>query len=114
MRWGRVLSVDGLTAQVTSPPLLWDDRILTIGEPVVEDVRLYAGVAARPGDHVALHWDWACAVLDEGHLSSLRTDTDRVLAAANTGSLLETGIPRGPMKRSLIVKYTRQFDLLGG
>ncbi|MFG1691379.1 hydrolase, partial [Gemmatimonadota bacterium] len=32
----------------------------------------------------------------------------------NTGSFLETGLPRGPMERSFIVKYTRQFTLFGG
>ena len=89
VRWGTVVSVDGLRAQVMSPPLLWENGVLSIGAPEAEEVRLYAGVAAAPGDAVALHWDWACAVLDDGYLTSLRTDTDRVLAAANTGSLLE-------------------------
>ncbi|NND83746.1 MAG: hypothetical protein HKN46_01205 [Acidimicrobiia bacterium] len=89
VRWGRIESVDGLSATASSSPLTWEDGTLSLGDPVVEEVRLYAGLGAVAGDAVALHWDWACAVLDDPRLTSLRNDTHRVLAAANTGNLVE-------------------------
>ncbi len=83
IRWGRVEAVDGLSATVRSVPLVWEGGALTLGAPVAEVVRLYGGLGASVGDVVALHWDWACAVLDDARLGSLRTDTARVLVAAN-------------------------------
>lgn len=88
VRWGTVERVDGLEATVTSSPLLWSDGRLSLGGTRPEDVRLYAGLGASVGDVVALHWDWACAVLDPGRLASLRDDTTRVLRAANTAGLV--------------------------
>ncbi len=73
---------------MTSSPLEWSEGRLSLGEARSEEVRLYAGLGAVVGDVVALHWDWACAVLDTGRLASLRSDTARVLAAANTGGLV--------------------------
>lgn len=88
VRWGTVEAVDGLGAVVRSAPLTWSEGTLSLGAPRAEDVRLYVGLGAVAGDTVALHWDWACAVLDDDRLASLRSDTTRVLAAANTGRLV--------------------------
>ena len=81
IRWGEVVAVDGLRATVRSSPLHLDGARLGLGESVVETVGLYEGLGLRPGDAVALHWDWACAVLDPDRLRSLQVDTHRALSA---------------------------------
>ena len=81
VRWGVVEAVDGVQAQVHSAPLgLVGDR-LALDDPITETVNLYAGLGVSAGDTLALHWDWACAILDDQRLASLQADTRRALAA---------------------------------
>ncbi|MCJ7827187.1 MAG: DUF6390 family protein, partial [Demequinaceae bacterium] len=42
IRWGRVVSVQGETAIVSSKPLVWDGRSLLLGEPRLETARVGA------------------------------------------------------------------------
>ena len=87
----RVLSVDGDTAEVSLRPLLWCPPELGLGSPQVRQVRWQSSglsfvPSLRPGDRVALHWDFVCDVLDAAEERALRLATRRSLAAVNTGS----------------------------
>lgn len=88
IRWGRVLRVAGPTALVSSQPLAWDGRVLSLGAPRVEEVRLRADPGAlapelAAGDWCALHWDWACDRLDARRLTALRRWTGHTLDLVN-------------------------------
>jgi hypothetical protein len=77
IRWGRVLRVDGDRATVLSQPLTWDGHQLALGQHREEEVTRGTGglgLAAdlRPGDWVALHWDWICDRLSRRQLTNLR------------------------------------------
>jgi hypothetical protein len=90
IRWGKVTAIGGDQATVQYRPLRWDGRLLTLGEPLTEMVRLAleGTVLARdigPGDRVALHWDWVCDKLTDRQLRSLRTYTMRHLDMVNHG-----------------------------
>ncbi len=50
VRWGKVTAVHGDQATVESRPLLWDGRLLTLGEPGRRDG------PAGPGRHGAYRW----------------------------------------------------------
>jgi hypothetical protein len=88
IRWGRVESLAGDDAIVTSRPLRWTGTRLELGLPRQETViagrhgyRLTPGL--RPGDWCALHWDWACQRLTVRQLRALAGYTRRQLAAVN-------------------------------
>jgi len=87
IRWGRVLEVDGAEATVASRPLTWNGVALGLGAPEPEVVHLGRDgtklLDLRPGEAVALHWDWACERLDAPRLAHLRADTAHQLAAVN-------------------------------
>lgn len=92
IREGRVLSVDGATAVVSSRRIVWDRQRLRAGQPRVETVRtVVAGLA--PGDHVAMHWDWICTVLSPGQARRLRQWNRRDLAAIEAGTLASVRSP---------------------
>ncbi|MFC4033510.1 DUF6390 family protein [Streptomyces polygonati] len=68
IRTGRVLSVDGESATVTSRPLTWTAPTLHPGPPRTETVRWSTGgrsliPSPSPGDLVSLHWDWVCDLI---------------------------------------------------
>lgn len=86
IRWGQVAEVLGDTAVVTSRPLTWDGRRLSLGAPAAETARLRRDGHALahtvgPGDWVALHWDWVCDRLDPVHLAHLQRSTAVELTA---------------------------------
>jgi len=89
VRWGKVIAVHGDQATVESRPLLWDGRLLTLGEPVTETARLpldgavLAGTVLACGDWVALHWDWVCDKLTDRQLRALRGYSQRHLDMVN-------------------------------
>ncbi|NQV06809.1 hypothetical protein HQ535_09665 [bacterium] len=88
IRWGMVVSVDGDTAVVRSRPLTYSGRRLGYGNPVEEIVTWASGGTAlieepKPGEVVALHWDWLCDRLTPTQLSNLRWWTQRHLDLAN-------------------------------
>lgn len=91
IRWGQVVDVLDETAVVASRPLTWDGRQLGLGAPRAETARLRRGGHAlahevRPGDWVALHWDWVCDRLDPAHLAHLQRSTAVELAAVTACS----------------------------
>lgn len=89
IRWGRVESVDGDQALVTSRPLEFVGSKLRLAGPRVEVVqcrRHDAGLVAElhVGDTVSLHWDWVCDVLSPRSQSWLAHSTRRNLDAVNS------------------------------
>lgn len=89
VRWGTVTDVDVVgTVTVRTRPLRWDGRALTLGQEVAEQA--HPGFVSdsrrgglRVGDRVALHWNWACDVLDGRRLAHLRHYTATQLRLAN-------------------------------
>jgi hypothetical protein len=80
IRWGRVLEVFGDHATVRVQRLCWDGRTLGLGPPETETALIARdgyGLPGplRPGDAVALHWEWVCDRLSPRQLTSLRTVT---------------------------------------
>jgi hypothetical protein len=92
IRWGRVVAVADELATVRFRPLTWDGSALALGQPREEQAVWrtdgYGFVRdLRPGDTVALHWDWVCDRLSPRRLATLRHHTARHLAIANRGLL---------------------------
>lgn len=88
IRWGHVLSVHSGHAVVRSRPLRWTGTELVLGpaRPESATVAVPAGGLAprvRPGDTVALHWDWVCDVLTAGQARALRRYTLLTLDLVN-------------------------------
>jgi hypothetical protein len=88
VRWGRVEAVHSGVAEVSGQELHWDGRALRLGPPRVESVLCAAAEGTlvpviRPGDVVAMHWDWICDVLTARQLDCLRLYTTRILQMTN-------------------------------
>ena len=87
IRWGRVLGVEADEVTVRTRRLAWDGARLGLDDPETERARRGRDgvnlVDVRPGDDVALHWDWVCERLDDRRAAHLRRDTLRQLAAVN-------------------------------
>ncbi len=88
VRWGTVESVAGETAVVSSSALTWDGRVLGLGAARSEPCRWARGGHAfvhdpRPGDTVALHWDWVCDRLGAGEAARLQQGTADRLQVTN-------------------------------
>jgi hypothetical protein len=88
IRWATVDVVRGDTAVVTGPRLGWSGGRLHLGPATTEAVRLGCdglGLvdAVRPGQLVALHWDWVCDRLTPARQRELERWTRRSLAIAN-------------------------------
>jgi hypothetical protein len=86
--WGAVLAVEPDHLLIARAPLVLTGGRLALGEPRPERVaRQVVGRGfvddARPGDHVSVHWSWACEVLEPGALGRLRAVTARCLELAN-------------------------------
>lgn len=88
IRWGRVETVHGDTAVVTSRPLTWDGRRLDLGPPRPETVTVAADglgmtESLRPGEWVSMHWSWICDRLDSRQLADLEHYSARQLRMTN-------------------------------
>ena len=88
IRWGRVKSLEEDMVTVLSRPLTWDGAAIGLGEPRPERARLAAAgrsltPVVRPGDLVALHWDWVCDTLSDRQYEQLRQVTRRQLQLTN-------------------------------
>jgi len=86
--WGEVVAVEGDHLVIRRPPLVLAGGRLGMGEPRPERVTRQVGgmgfvADAQPGDHVSVHWSWACEVLAPEALARLRAATQRCLALAN-------------------------------
>lgn len=88
IRWAVVDSVHGDTAVVIGPALAWTAGRLELGPAYPDVVRLWRdgrGLvdAVRPGQHVAVHWDWICDRLTPARERQLERWTRRSLAITN-------------------------------
>jgi len=88
IRWGRIESLDGATAVVTSRPLEWDGHRLRLGAERPELVTTSSGGSAlsrrlEVGDWCSMHWDWVCDRLDVAQVHQLSTRTIQSVEAAN-------------------------------
>lgn len=88
VRWGRVQTVHDGLAGVSVRALEWDGRTLSLGTPRVEQVLCASAQGAlvpviRPGDVVAMHWDWVCDVLTTRRVNALCSYTTRILRMTN-------------------------------
>jgi hypothetical protein len=87
IRTGKVVSVEGETARVSSRPLVWDGSTPAPGPLREERVAWSAGgrsllAGLSPGDLVALHWDWVCDVLTEKQAGRIEALEERQLRAS--------------------------------
>ncbi|HSY15356.1 MAG TPA: DUF6390 family protein [Jatrophihabitantaceae bacterium] len=88
IRWGRVIALDGEHVLVRSRRLTWDGQRLDLSPARPERVRIAVdGVSfvpdARPGDWLALHWDWVCERLTAADVARLRQQSRWQLDATN-------------------------------
>jgi hypothetical protein len=88
IRWGQVIGVDGDRVVVTSRPLAWDGRELTLAPATQQRVRFRVADGSfvpdpHPGEWLALHWDWACDRLVAEQVAYLEQGTQWQLAATN-------------------------------
>jgi hypothetical protein len=86
--WGTVTAVDGAALLVERRRLALQSGKLALARPeVVRVTRQLDGRGfadnAQPGDHVSMHWDWACEMLSPQALRRLASATHRYMALAN-------------------------------
>ena len=79
-------------ATVLVRPLVWDGRVLRLGDPVVRHASWRRDGLGflhelRPNDWVSLHWDWVCDRLEARQARVLSQYTRRMLALANRASV---------------------------
>jgi Family of unknown function (DUF6390) len=90
IRVGQVLEGRGESVLVANRRLTWDGGRLHQGpetqEPVRWSVDGQAMIAApQPGDLVALHWDWVCAVVTPAQVARIASAEERQRAAVGLG-----------------------------
>lgn len=72
IRWGTVASAENDALTVFTQPLTWDGRLLGLGPETLERVRPpLDDPSIRPGDRVAMHWDYVCQRISDSQLRSL-------------------------------------------
>lgn len=86
--WGRVQAVEREALLVERRPLVLRAGRLALGAPELKRVtRQLDGRGlvdrAAAGDHVSVHWSWACDRLDGRALATLQRNTERYLGLAN-------------------------------
>ncbi|KWX01204.1 Uncharacterized protein LI90_2232 [Carbonactinospora thermoautotrophica] len=96
IRWGRVLERDGDHIVVSCQRLTWEGGRLGLSEPRVERATLFVdGLSflpdVRPGEWVALHWDWTTDRLTDEQVERLRRTTLRQIEATNRRLARELG-----------------------
>lgn len=99
-----VEAVEGERLVVRARPLGFERGQLVLGAAQAREVRWQEGsmsfVSPRPGEHVALHWDFVCDVLTPAAAARLAAVTRRVLRAVN-GSLVPQAPAAGSAHASL-------------
>ena len=86
--WGEVTAVEGASILVRRRPLVTGPAGLELGASQLERVKRSVGDRGfvddvRVGDHVSVHWGWACEVLDAVRLANLQRWTEYHLNLAN-------------------------------
>jgi Family of unknown function (DUF6390) len=82
--WGTVVSRAGDDVEVMCQRLVWDGHALTLSEPAVRRLDVWAdGYSAVPdvavGERVAVHWGRLCGRLSQEQIRALADSTDRQL-----------------------------------
>ncbi|MGH3262622.1 MAG: DUF6390 family protein, partial [Trebonia sp.] len=88
IRWGRVVGVDGEHVIVTCRRLGWDGTRLALRAAGEQRVRMSVDgegfvTDPRPGQWLALHWDWVCDRLTDEQRHELARGTEWQLAVTN-------------------------------
>jgi hypothetical protein len=88
VRWGTVESVRDDHVMIHSPPLVFANGRLLLGDPVAERVRWRKDGTSLapppvPGQTVSAHWDWVCGSLDDGESDALAMATQATLDIVN-------------------------------
>jgi hypothetical protein len=88
IRWGTVLSVTDVSAEILSRPLVFQDNVISLGDPQSERVQwIKDGVsltgAPRPGDTVSAHWHRLCDTLTDSEAAALQAATQTTLDLVN-------------------------------
>lgn len=88
IRWGQVLAVEQEHVVVRSRRLTWDGCQLGLSAAAEERVRLRVDGrsfvdAPKPGEWLALHWDWVCDRLSADERAELQKRTGWQLRATN-------------------------------
>jgi hypothetical protein len=86
--WGTVISRDGEDLEVMRRGLAWDGQALTLSEPSVRVLEVWAdGYSAVPdvavGDEIAFHWSRLCGRLQPDQIQALADSTSRQLDVTN-------------------------------
>ncbi len=86
--WGRVEAVEADSLLVDRQPLVFIEGKLALGAAETRRItRQLDGHGfideVAPGDHVSMHWSWACDRLHHGAVARLQRNTERYLALAN-------------------------------
>jgi hypothetical protein len=86
--WGKVTKVSGPNITLMHEPLIDTKGVLSLGEPVEKKIirRLEADYdieMLQEGEHITVHWDVPCEVIDEQTVKKLRTYTLRSIDIAN-------------------------------
>ena len=85
--WGEVRRVDASSLQVDYRPLVVEDGRLALSKPELKKVGYTPEVKPfdkiKAGDHVSLHWNYACDVLSPRQLKSITRYTMRDIASTN-------------------------------
>ncbi len=90
--WGKVTAVSGPNITLLYEPLLLQGDTFVLGEPVEKKIvrRLEADYdieMLKVGEHVSLHWDVPCEVLQEEDIVRLRSYTLHAIKLANIDTL---------------------------
>jgi uncharacterized protein DUF6390 len=96
IRWGRVLAVEATHVMVRSRPLTWDGCRLGLGPARKERVRRTIDGRGfvpdpKPGEWLALHWDWVSDQLSAEDRIELQHRTAWQLRATNARLARESG-----------------------
>lgn len=88
IRWGQVVTIDGDQLHARCRPLTWDGHALGLGAERIETARWAhdgRSLLGQPavGDHISLHWDWACERLGPPALHQLQARTAHQLDITN-------------------------------
>ena len=83
--WAEVRSVQDRRLTISEPQLTLQEGKYSIGLPVVRDVTYDPALVpeVRPGQTVALHWDWPVGVLSGEQVARLRATSQMSLEVAN-------------------------------
>ncbi len=86
--WGRVTTVSEATLTTEVEPLRLAGNSLVLGEPETRECKRQIdgrGMvdAAKPGDWISIHWNWACQVITERQVANLKCLTAYHINLAN-------------------------------